>query len=120
MTAITNILVIHRSTGEEVTADYVVTNRRQATAYRKRKEAEQYEITDVGKRWVASYHDPIRSIIKNLSLFEAGAIVKLLHFCVLWKNNADSKNHFDFNSHTLVKTIIRRSVRYGTGLCFKR
>ncbi|MFS1516087.1 hypothetical protein V1503_06125 [Bacillus sp. SCS-151] len=80
VSAITNILVIDRSTGEEITANYVVTNRRQAAAYRRRKEAEQYEMTDVGKRWVASYHDPIRNIIKDLSLIEAGAIVKLLPF----------------------------------------
>ncbi|MEV2911335.1 hypothetical protein ABNF65_22685 [Paenibacillus larvae] len=31
-------------------------------------------------RWVACYHDPIRSITKDLSLTEAGALIRLLPF----------------------------------------
>lgn len=75
-----NLRLVDLETGEDLTKDYVVRSKAQADAYKQIKEAESYRMIDVGKRWVASYHDPIRAIIRDLSLTEAGAIVKLLPF----------------------------------------
>ncbi|SFS47399.1 helix-turn-helix domain-containing protein [Marininema halotolerans] len=47
----------------------------QSEAY-KRKVA----LKDRGKVWVACYHEPIRSVVKKLTLIEAGAIIKLLPY----------------------------------------
>lgn len=66
--------------GEIVTENYTITNKKQAEAYRKKKEQDQKQAAVSSHRWVASYHDPIRNIIKDLTLIEAGAIVKLLPF----------------------------------------
>lgn len=75
-----NIRLVNLETGEDLTQDYTFRSKAQSAAYRELKEAERYRAIDVGKRWVASYHDPIRAIIKDLSLTEAGAIVKLLPY----------------------------------------
>jgi hypothetical protein len=72
--------LVDLETGEDLTKDYIYRSKAQVDAYRELKEAERYRTIDVGKRWVASYHDPIRAIIKDLSLTEAGAIVKLLPY----------------------------------------
>jgi transcription initiation factor IIE alpha subunit len=76
-----NLRVINIDTGElKDLSEYRLRHRKQDAAYRAIAEKERYKMTDVGKRWVASYHDPIRAVIKDMSLIEAGAIVKLLPY----------------------------------------
>jgi len=58
--------------------NYTIRHRNQDAAYRRKKEAERY--SDPGRNWVAGYHDPIREVIRGLTLIEAGAIVKLLPY----------------------------------------
>ncbi|MFD3199351.1 helix-turn-helix transcriptional regulator [Bacillus sp. LR_5] len=71
--------LIDVETGEDLTHLYSLRSRKQDEAYRKKLEQERYKSANT-KRWVASYHDPIRAVIKDLSLIEAGAIVKLLPY----------------------------------------
>ncbi|WP_339225897.1 hypothetical protein [Bacillus sp. FSL P4-0290] len=71
--------LIDVETGEDLTHLYSLRSRKQDEAYRKKIEQERYKSANT-KRWVASYHDPIRAVIKDLSLIEAGAIVKLLPY----------------------------------------
>lgn len=75
-----NIKPVNLDTGEVVTTTHGIFNIAQSEGYKKHKEREKYIIKNPGHRWVASYHDPIRNIIKDLSLIEAGAIVKLLPY----------------------------------------
>jgi predicted transcriptional regulator len=78
-----SLVVIDEITGEVVSAEYTLRHRNQDEAYRKVKEAER---SVDGRQWIAGYHDPIRDIIKDLSLIEAGAIVKLLPYLQLKSN----------------------------------
>jgi len=72
--------LIDVETGEDLTSDYRIIHRNTAEAYKRKIEREQAQATSAGKRWVASYHDPIREIIADMSLTEAGAIIKLLPY----------------------------------------
>ncbi|SMO92789.1 hypothetical protein [Melghirimyces algeriensis] len=57
-----------------------VINIKQSEAYRQKLERERQQALNRGRTWVACYHEPIRSIIKQLKLTEAGAIIKLLPY----------------------------------------
>lgn len=57
-----------------------VVNLNQSKAYRQKLERERQQSLNRGRTWVACYHEPIRAIVKQLSLTEAGAIIKLLPY----------------------------------------
>lgn len=71
---------IDLDTGEDLTSLHTITSRAQAEGYRRKLAREQAQLRTVGNRWVASYHDPIRDIIADMTLTEAGAVIKLLPF----------------------------------------
>lgn len=76
-----NLGVIDRDTGELVTDGSVsLRHRSQDEGYQKHLEKERYQYTTSDVHWVASYHDPIERISKELSLTETGAIIKLLPY----------------------------------------
>src|SRR5690625_286629 len=76
-----NLGVIDRDTGELVTDGSVsLRHRSQDEGYQKHLEKERYQYTTWNVHWVASYHDPIERISKELSLTETGAIIKLLPY----------------------------------------
>lgn len=76
-----NLGVIDRDTGELVTdGSASVRHRSQDDGYRQYIEKERYKYSTADVHWVASYHDPIERISKELSLTETGAIIKLLPY----------------------------------------
>src|SRR5699024_11108241 len=74
------IAPVDLDTGEIGTDGYYLRNRAQDEAYRKKLDRERYMAIDVGKRWVASYHTPIKRESSALELREAGAVMKLLPY----------------------------------------
>ena len=71
----TNHRLIDIRTGEDLTTDYTIRSNKQVDAYRAKQRREQgYNFT----RFVASHHDPILHVIRDLSLVEAGVILRLL------------------------------------------
>lgn len=63
----------------------VVRTASQIEAYRQRREREQRQQTQLSTtRFVASYHEPIKTAIKRLTLVEAGALMRLLPY-IKWK-----------------------------------
>ena len=73
--------VIDIETGELVTDGSVyIRSKTQDDGYQKRLEKERYIYSTRDRNWVASYHDPIERISKELSLTETGAIIKLLPY----------------------------------------
>lgn len=73
--------VIDIETGELVTDGSVyIRSKTQDNGYQKRLEKERYIYSTRDRNWVASYHDPIERISKELSLTETGAIIKLLPY----------------------------------------
>lgn len=75
-----NLRVIDVSTGELQGAEYSIRHRNQDAAYRDIAEKERYLFATKERHWVASYHDPIEEISRELSLTETGAIIKLLPY----------------------------------------
>src|SRR5690606_7780038 len=75
-----NLRIIDVSTGELAGADYSIRHRNQDAAYSEIAEKERYKIATKDRHWVASYHDPIEEISKELTLTETGAIIKLLPY----------------------------------------
>lgn len=76
-----NLGVIDFETGELVTDGSVsLRHRSQDEGYQKHLEKERYQYATSDVHWVASYHDPIERISKELSLTETGAIIKLLPY----------------------------------------
>lgn len=74
------IQVVNTSTGEIVSEDYTLRHRNSDEAFRTQQEKEKYRAYEKGRHWVAGYHDPLRDLIRGLTLIEAGAIVKLLPY----------------------------------------
>lgn len=73
----TNHRLIDIRTGEDLTPDYTIRSNKQVDAYRAKQRLEQgYNFT----RFVASHHDPILHVIRDLSLVEAGVILRLLPY----------------------------------------
>ncbi len=75
-----NIQVVDTSTGEVVSEDYTLRHCNSDESYRLQREKEHYRLYEKGRHWVAGYHDPLRELIRNLSLTEAGAVIKLLPY----------------------------------------
>lgn len=70
-----NFRLIDIRTGEDLTTDYTIRSNKQVDAYRAKQRREQgFNFT----RFVASHHDPILNVIRDLSLVEAGVILRLL------------------------------------------
>lgn len=74
------VIPVDRATGEIMSDDYYVRNRKQDEAYRKALEKERYIATNVGRHWVAGYHAPIKRESSGLELREAGAVMKLITY----------------------------------------
>lgn len=76
-----NLGVVDHDTGEVISdGSAYVRTRKQDEGYRKKLEKERYTYATKDRHWVASYHDPIEELAKDLSLTEAGAIIKLLPY----------------------------------------
>lgn len=75
-----NLRIIDVSTGELASGDYSIRHRNQDVAYRDAIEKERYMSATKDRHWVASYHDPIEEVSKELTLTETGAIIKLLPY----------------------------------------
>lgn len=74
------LAAIDIDTGELITDGSVyVRHRSQDEGYRKKLEKERRKSAD-NRQWVASYHDPISDVSRDLTLTEAGAIIKLLPY----------------------------------------
>lgn len=73
------ILPVNPETGE-ISDKHYVRSRNQDDAYRQLAEKDRYRLRTTDRHWVASYHDPIEEISKELTLTETGAIIKLLPY----------------------------------------
>lgn len=72
--------VIDVETGEDVSPNYTLRNRKSDVAYAKQRDKESYRQATADRHWVASYHDPIAELSEGLTLTESGAIIKLLPY----------------------------------------
>lgn len=78
-------IAVNPETGEvghlvPIGAGYSIQSPEQREASRKHFAREQAKAQRLGMRWIACYHDAIRSITKDLTLTEAGAVIRLLPF----------------------------------------
>jgi predicted transcriptional regulator len=92
------------NSGYEITSEK---QREQRTSYYARKRASDMRNA---MRWVACYHDPIQRITKDLSLTEAGALIRLLPFLRFKADNALIKNGKPLNQSD-IQNIIGRGKR---------
>lgn len=75
-----NVEIIDKETGEIVSEQYSIRHKNQDAAYAIQKDKETYVEYTKGRHWVASYHDPIEEVSRELTLTETGAIIKLLPY----------------------------------------
>lgn len=74
------VIPLNTETGE-IMSGYILRSPAQQKASRRWLQMrEQEKLESSSKRWVASYHDSIKDIAKDLSLVQAGAIIKLLPY----------------------------------------
>lgn len=79
--SVRKILPVDVSTGEIIIdGSAYIRHKSQDDGYRKMQEKERYRQRTADVHWVASYHDPIERVSKELSLTETGAIIKLLPY----------------------------------------
>lgn len=72
------VVPYNRETGELLLGQgYVISSPEQRQAYKNRV---AYMDREKGSHWVSAYHEAIRSITKDLTLTQAGAILKLLPY----------------------------------------
>ena len=72
---------VDTSTGEIITDGSVyIRHRTQDIGYGRAIEKERYIYDTSNVHWVASYHDPIERISRELTLTQTGAIIKLLPY----------------------------------------
>lgn len=79
------LTIVDKGTGEyqdyiPMNSEYKLIHRNSSDAYKEMKRVEELRIKGRGRTWVACYHEPIKSIIKEMSLIEAGALLKLLPY----------------------------------------
>lgn len=79
------LTMIDKDTGEytdyvPLQEDYKMVHINSAQAYKERMRVDELKLVGRGKTWVACYHDPIKSVIKEMSLIEAGSLLKLLPY----------------------------------------
>lgn len=79
------LTIVDKGTGEyqdyiPMSSEYRLIHRNSSDAYKEMKRVEELRIKGRGRTWVACYHEPIKSIIKEMSLIEAGALLKLLPY----------------------------------------
>lgn len=80
-------VVVDNTTGELLSDRYVIVSIAQREAYKARLAREEAQSTQLSNtRFVASYHEPIKSAIKRLTLVEAGALMRLLPY-IKWKSD---------------------------------
>lgn len=100
----TNVRPIDVETGE-ISSDHYLRSRKQdahftaMTAYRNREK---------GSHWVASYHEAIRDITHDLTLTQAGAIIKLLPY-LRFKSAGKLINNGKPLKQTDIEAIFKRS-----------
>lgn len=75
-----DIRVIDVTTGEDHSEEYSLRKRSQDVGFAKALEKERYRTETADRHWVASYHDPIEELSKELTLTETGAIIKLIPY----------------------------------------
>ena len=76
-----NVIPLDRDTGEIITDGSVyLRHRTQDAGYIRVLKKKNYVYNTANIHWVASYHNPIERISKELSLTETGAIIKLLPY----------------------------------------
>lgn len=75
------LAIVDIETGEMITdGSASIRFKNQAEGYRKYIDKERYKYETKDRHWVASYHGPIAKISEELTLTEAGAIIKLLPY----------------------------------------
>lgn len=96
-----SIVPFNTETGELLYGQgYMITSPEQRQAYRDRQ---AYTEREKGSHWVASYHEAIRSITQDLTLTQAGAIIKLLPYL-----RFKSEGKLILNGKPLKQTDIQR------------
>jgi len=74
-------VILNTQTGEITDLEgYTLQSPIQKEMIRKHYEKERAKLRMDGRWFIMCYHDPIRKIIRDLSLIEAGAVIKLLPF----------------------------------------
>lgn len=87
-----DIRIVNIKTGEDLSDDYTLRNRKQDEAYRKAKQLEDYKSRNVGRRHVRCYHEPIKEILETLKLHELGALIKLIPYMKFNKDGLLTKD----------------------------
>lgn len=100
----TNVYPIDISTGE-IAEGYSVTSPQQKNAYKGRL---AYKDREKGSHWVASYHEAIANITHDLTLTQAGAIIKLLPY-LRFKSAGKLINNGKALKQTDIERIFKRS-----------
>lgn len=75
------LAAVDTETGEIISdGSAYVRHASQDEGYRKKIEQDRFKGSPDQKHWIASYHEPINEISSDLSLTEAGAIIKLIPY----------------------------------------
>lgn len=99
-----NVLPINVETGE-ISTDHYLRSHTQDAHY---KAKSAYKDREKGSHWVASYHEAIRSITHDLTLTQAGAIIKLLPY-LRFKSAGKLINNGKPLKQTDIERIFKRS-----------
>lgn len=75
-----NIRVIDIDTGVDHSEEYTLRSRNQDAGYARSLEKERYRLESADRHWVASYHDPVEEVSKELTLIQTGALIKLIPY----------------------------------------
>jgi hypothetical protein len=79
------LTILDKGTGEfqdyvPLNSEYNIVHKNSAASYKEHRRIEELKLNGRGRTWVACYHDPIKNIAKEMSLIEAGALLKLLPY----------------------------------------
>lgn len=103
-----NIVPYNRETGEILVGQgYSITSPEQRKAYH---DKQAYIEREKGSHWVASYHEAIRSITQDLTLTQAGGIIRLLPY-LRFKSEGKLINNGKPLKQTDIQRIFKRSKR---------
>lgn len=99
-----NVFPIDITTGE-IAEGYTLRRPEQAAFYRNRQ---AYKDREKGSHWVTAYHEAIRDITQDLSLTQAGAIIKLLPY-LRFKSEGKLINNGKALKQADIQRIFKRS-----------
>lgn len=102
----TNVVPLDLETGE-IAQGYRLISPKQSEAYRN---MQAYNEREKGSHWVASYHEAIKAITNDLTLTQAGAIIKLLPY-LRFKSQGKLLNNGKPLKQTDIQRIFKRSKR---------